>query len=401
MNPYHHHQQPDNLSENNNPYLNNSKNQNGFNNRQNQNQYGYEMDNTLNSGGSNFNHLNQNQESSFLKNKKKKRDELFNDDTLKTEMQNFDMPNNEPIIFNDDTLSIDDSVFSEDKMGAIYKDPNDDPNIIYNSTDDDSLGELSAYKDLNKKELKKKEQKEEISSLLQEGIDNKIEDRIKEILQKEKKSVVEEQKVVEDQKVEPTIIEEPKVLNNELEPNNAPFNLKNNVDDNVKELKEITSNIETSNVDNNRSSFLNVNKSIDETISNNSSEIHNNNSYNQVDVLNNKNELGAIHNDYEESLKGDIKPIDNSKIEVLNKKDVTRTITSLYEDNLVTSNNFVSKRDDLIDLGPIQEEDEIFSTPRRDAELEDYENFATSRKEKKILRKIEKKQIKDNKKKKE
>jgi len=64
-----------------------------------------------------------------------------------------------------------------------------------------------------------------------------------------------------------------------------------------------------------------------------------------------------------------------------------------YASNLINNNIEVKKVSDVIDLGPIAEEDEIFSTPRRDAEMEDdYASYPTmSKKELKKQKALEKK----------
>ncbi|QBQ07228.1 hypothetical protein SGLAD_v1c00270 [Spiroplasma gladiatoris] len=68
------------------------------------------------------------------------------------------------------------------------------------------------------------------------------------------------------------------------------------------------------------------------------------------------------------------------------------TITQLYENNLMPTHSPVlsKKADDIIDLGPIEEDDEIFSTPRNDAQQEKEEKIEITKKDRKALKKAKK-----------
>lgn len=61
-----------------------------------------------------------------------------------------------------------------------------------------------------------------------------------------------------------------------------------------------------------------------------------------------------------------------------------------YAANLVNSQMSINKTEDIIDLGPIIDNDEIYSTPRRDAEIDDFENYEQSSQDKKHNKKIKK-----------
>ncbi|QHX36280.1 hypothetical protein [Spiroplasma sp. BIUS-1] len=70
-----------------------------------------------------------------------------------------------------------------------------------------------------------------------------------------------------------------------------------------------------------------------------------------------------------------------------------KAITEIYQENLIPESKVTSKKDDdLIDLGPINEDDEIFSTPRKDAEQDDFETFTLSKKERAELKKAKKRE---------
>jgi hypothetical protein len=64
--------------------------------------------------------------------------------------------------------------------------------------------------------------------------------------------------------------------------------------------------------------------------------------------------------------------------------------TDSYAANLVNSEMHISKSDDVIDLGPINDNDEMFSTPRRDAEIDDFENYEQTSQDKKYNKKAQK-----------
>jgi hypothetical protein len=68
--------------------------------------------------------------------------------------------------------------------------------------------------------------------------------------------------------------------------------------------------------------------------------------------------------------------------------------TDSYAANLVNSNIEVKKNEDIIDLGPLAEQDDIFSTPRRDAEMEDDFQIFGEYKNKKEERKAFKRELK-------
>ncbi|WP_339020950.1 hypothetical protein [Spiroplasma endosymbiont of Atherix ibis] len=79
---------------------------------------------------------------------------------------------------------------------------------------------------------------------------------------------------------------------------------------------------------------------------------------------------------------------ENSIQEVENKE---KTLSEIYEKDLVSETYLLPKRDpNIIDLGPINEYDEVFSTPRKDTEKDDLESLILSKKEKKDLKKIKK-----------
>ncbi|AGR41731.1 hypothetical protein [Spiroplasma diminutum] len=182
--------------------------------------------------------------------------------------------------FNDNTLSIDSNLFEDDKMGVIIHEKN---NFI-NNTDDDSLGEISAYKEIQ-------------------------------TISKEKDHLV-------------------PIINN-------------------KESNDIFEN----------SADISI---IDDSMI-----------FGLDDIP-----------EFEQDFIVDKKNKSNNDITVEDK-----TITEIYQENLIPESKVtIKKDDDLIDFGPILEEDEIFSTPRRDAEQDDFENFSLSKKEKKELKKVKKKE---------
>ncbi len=78
--------------------------------------------------------------------------------------------------------------------------------------------------------------------------------------------------------------------------------------------------------------------------------------------------------------------LENTQTSALNKSVI------LPINNHYISNPFLPKRDDsIIDLGPIDEDDTIFSTPRKDADSEELDNIVLTKKDKKLLKKAKKK----------
>ncbi|AGR40724.1 hypothetical protein [Spiroplasma taiwanense] len=169
------------------------------------------------------------------------------------------------LLFDDESLAIDTTLFGDDKIGAIIQ----QSKIIVNNTDDDSLGETSAYNKIKNKKLDFKNKKDFSLDL------NNI-----------------------------TLPEENFIFNSD----DIPFTTETKITSNVGSgIREDFSEIQSSN-----------------TL----------------------------------------------------KKEVFK----------------IKKNSDLIDLGPVEEEDELYSTPRKDAEKDDFENFSLSKKEKKELKKIKKKE---------
>ncbi|AUB31090.1 hypothetical protein [Spiroplasma floricola] len=93
---------------------------------------------------------------------------------------------------------------------------------------------------------------------------------------------------------------------------------------------------------------------------------------------------------YSEPLVSDLEYDDfEDSIEEIENKE--KTISEIYENDLVSDTYLSPKRDvDVIDLGPINEYDEVYSTPRKDTENDDLENIILSKKEKNILKKARK-----------
>ncbi|QEH61227.1 hypothetical protein SCHIN_v1c00290 [Spiroplasma chinense] len=233
------------------------------------------------------------------------------------------------VSFDDTTMSFDMSAFEEDRLGAIIQ---VNPPMI-NNTDDDSLGEAAAYSKRRKMDKKadkksKKEEGEALVSVENKNIESELKDTSK-LLQNE------------------TIAQSTNVVND--------FDL-----DNMSSVVESHSPV--------------VNDWAGNT--NNTSN----------------SDLGSYGNMLNENLTslGTTTQTQSTKEQskTLGEND---TITSAYENNLMPENRVTSKKDDgLIDLGPIDEEDDIFSTPRMDAQQDDFEDFTLTNKDKKTLKKIKK-----------
>ncbi|AOG59982.1 hypothetical protein SHELI_v1c00270 [Spiroplasma helicoides] len=82
--------------------------------------------------------------------------------------------------------------------------------------------------------------------------------------------------------------------------------------------------------------------------------------------------------------------INEQESNIGNKVVQNKTITELYETSNVTLSNSNGRNDDVIDLGPIEEEDDIFSTPRMDFQQDEEEQGPLTKKDKKLLKKLKK-----------
>ncbi|QGS51395.1 hypothetical protein [Spiroplasma tabanidicola] len=85
----------------------------------------------------------------------------------------------------------------------------------------------------------------------------------------------------------------------------------------------------------------------------------------------------------------------NSRANLSDIYDIN-TLEQQYQNGLLTSDlNLVKKDDGVIDLGPVDDDDTIFSTPRMDAQQEDYEDFGAIKNDKKALKKAKKRKNKN------
>ncbi len=234
--------------------------------------------------------------------------------------------------FNDNTISIDSSLFEEDKLGAIIK----ENKAFINNTDDDSLGEVSAYKDLKSFNT----------------------------FRNNSESVIEQENI--------NLEDDLQIVNQDfIDKQNKKAKI-NGLDD----LPEVNADFE-------ETPTLYLSEVASELIKEHQEQ------KNGKEIIDQIPEEGKVFglDDLPETSKNITIGDDDS--EEFEKK----AITEIYQKNLIPENNLLKKRDpNVIDLGPVNEDDEIFSTPRRDAELEDLDNISLSKKEKKELRRIKRRE---------
>ncbi|AHI52369.1 hypothetical protein [Spiroplasma culicicola] len=243
-------------------------------------------------------------------------------------------------IFDDTTLTFDMSAFDEDKIGAIIQ----DNSLMINNTDDDSLGEVSLYSKKDKLQGEKKSKKIEDETLV--NVSFRKEDDLYNIDRLQLKKAEAQMDVIDDYDLDnmsSIVVSE--------SPNEDVWA------QNIKQTSDV-------NKHNKQNSHFEKEK----------------NSNSALDI-----------NSKVQPLNENVKVETNESQNRYNEEPNNASITSLYEKNLIPDDIVVPKKDDnLIDLGPVEEDDEVFSTPRRDAEQDDFENFSLSKGDKKALKKRKK-----------
>ncbi|WP_339029922.1 hypothetical protein [Spiroplasma endosymbiont of Cantharis nigra] len=234
--------------------------------------------------------------------------------------------------FNDNTISIDSSLFEEDKLGAIIQ----ENKVFINNTDDDSLGEISAYKDLT-------------------GFNN---------FKNNNESIIEQENI--------NLEDDLKIVNQDfIDKQNKKAKI-NGLDD----LPEVNADFE-------ETPTLYLSEVASELIKEHQEQKE---GREIIDQIPEEKKIFGL-DDLPDTIKNIT--IGDDESDEFEKK----AISEIYQKNLIPENNILKKRDpNVIDLGPVNEDDEIFSTPRRDAELEDLDNVSLSKKEKKELRRIKRRE---------
>ncbi|WP_342258713.1 hypothetical protein [Spiroplasma endosymbiont of Dioctria linearis] len=234
--------------------------------------------------------------------------------------------------FNDNTISIDSSLFEEDKLGAIIQ----ENKVFINNTDDDSLGEVSAYKDLTS-----------FNSFRNNN-----------------ESVIEQENI--------NLEDDLNIVNQDfIDKQNKKAKI-NGLDD----LPEVNADFE-------ETPTLYLSEVASQLIKEHQKQ---KNGKEIIDQIPEPEKVFGLDDLPETSKNITIGDDDSEEFE-------KKAITEIYQKNLIPENNLLKKRDpNVIDLGPVNEDDEIFSTPRKDAELEDLDNISLSKKEKKELRRIKRRE---------